>query len=128
MSKCPCGIDKEFDACCDRYISGKLNAPTPEDLMRSRYSAYTQANILYIKKTMCGKAAKNYDENFARDWAMGAEWLGLSVLKSKMQTPEAGFVEFVVRYKHNGINQQIHERSEFLKIRDKWYYVDGTIF
>jgi len=128
MSKCPCGSNKEFDDCCNRYISEKLNAPMPEDLMRSRYSAYTQANILYIQKTMCGKAAKNYDENSALDWARNTEWLGLSVLKSEMQTSEIGFVEFVARYKYNGINQQIHERSEFLKIKDKWYYVDGVIF
>ncbi|MBW8848652.1 MAG: hypothetical protein JF607_27295, partial [Burkholderiales bacterium] len=42
---CPCGHPQLYAACCGRWHaahaqSGTLTAPTPEALMRSRYSAF----------------------------------------------------------------------------------------
>ena len=37
--KCPCGSGKTYAACCKKIISGEKKAETPEELMRSRYSA-----------------------------------------------------------------------------------------
>ncbi|MDX2463868.1 MAG: YchJ family metal-binding protein, partial [Porticoccus sp.] len=37
---CICNRKKSFDKCCGRFLSGGLYAKTPEQLMRSRYSAY----------------------------------------------------------------------------------------
>ena len=39
-TQCLCGRNKPFEQCCGRYLSGKKFAKTPEQLMRSRYSAY----------------------------------------------------------------------------------------
>ncbi|MBL4770156.1 MAG: hypothetical protein JKY61_03170 [Planctomycetes bacterium] len=38
---CPCGSQLAKSKCCVRYIQGFENAPTPEALMRSRYTAFT---------------------------------------------------------------------------------------
>ncbi|HVL75240.1 MAG TPA: YchJ family metal-binding protein, partial [Noviherbaspirillum sp.] len=37
---CPCG-GQNYETCCARYIEGEALAQTAEQLMRSRYSAYT---------------------------------------------------------------------------------------
>ena len=32
--ECVCGKNKQFDDCCGKYLSGKEQAKTPEQLMR----------------------------------------------------------------------------------------------
>ena len=56
--KCPCCSSKEYDDCCSKFISGAAVPTTPEELMRSRYTAFTKANVDYIFKTMRGAALK----------------------------------------------------------------------
>lgn len=36
---CPCGSQSRYADCCQRYHAGE-NAPTPEALMRSRFTAF----------------------------------------------------------------------------------------
>ena len=45
LKPCPCGSTQTYAVCCGRWhtehaTSGKLTAPAPEALMRSRYSAF----------------------------------------------------------------------------------------
>jgi len=40
MKSCICGESKPFAKCCNRFLSGKQNAKTPEQLIRSRFSTY----------------------------------------------------------------------------------------
>ena len=61
MALCVCDSGKLSNACCDLYISGQKPAPNPESLMRSRYTAYTQANIDYIVATMRGAALDGFN-------------------------------------------------------------------
>ena len=127
MKTCPCGSGATLNECCRRYISGSERAETPEALMRSRYTAYTMANIPYIQLTMKGKAAVGYQPESAVQWAQSVTWLGLRVLNSYMKGDDRGFVEFVAVFSHEGREQQIHELSEFQKIKGIWYYMDGTL-
>lgn len=127
MKNCFCGSNKEYSACCGLYIEGKKHAPTPEALMRSRYSAFTQGNMDYIVATMRGKAGKDFDAASAKTWANESEWLGLTIAQAP-PIPEGdtkGFVEFIARYRLKGQEQQIHELSEFQLENGRWYYVDG---
>jgi SEC-C motif-containing protein len=41
---CPCGLPATYFSCCGRYHQGEQagRAPTPEALMRSRYSAFVK--------------------------------------------------------------------------------------
>lgn len=125
MTTCPCGLH-DYSGCCALYHSGERIPPTPEVLMRSRYSAYALANIDYIKKTMQGKALSGFDQSNAQVWAESVKWLGLKVINTRSESPDCGFVEFIVRFMENGKQHSMHEISEFHRIDKRWYYVDGT--
>lgn len=45
INDCPCGSQIEYKSCCGVYHQGARVAPTPEALMRSRYTAYSLGNI-----------------------------------------------------------------------------------
>ena len=127
MEYCPCGSNKNYSLCCGIFINGPSLPPTPEALMRSRYTAYTQANIGYIIKTMKGKATKHFDANTALNWAKKSKWLGLTIIEASKVTDndKKGFVEFIAEYELNGKKQCLHERSEFHRQKNNWYYVNG---
>lgn len=101
-------------------------APTPEALMRSRYTAYTLANIPYIQKTMTGKAAENYDPNSSKIWATAVSWLGLTVIDASPILNNTATVIFFARFSEQNKKQSIYEKSLFKKINGRWFYVDGT--
>jgi SEC-C motif domain protein len=128
QKNCPCGSKLTLDQCCGPFIRGEKMPETPEQLMRSRYAAYTLANINYISKTMCGKAKVNFKARDAEKWARAATWFGLKVIRSYFdpQNNNVGFVEFIASYTLNNKNESIHEISEFHKIDGKWFYVAGT--
>lgn len=128
MKLCPCrkdsGVKKNYTECCGIFISGEKIPVTPEELMRSRYTAYTQSNIDYISNTMRGRVADNFNPTSAKDWSGRVEWLQLVVAKAKSEG-DTGYVEFVVYFKEHGKKHAMHEISEF-KLQDgRWYYVDG---
>ncbi len=124
---CPCNSGKSYNECCQHFISGKQLPQTPEQLMRSRYTAFTQANIDYIQQTMIGAALKNFDAKQTALWAKQANWLGLMVVKAKPGeiADKQGFVEFIARFREQGTLQKIHELSEFHCIDGRWFYVNG---
>ncbi|WP_298625581.1 YchJ family protein [uncultured Legionella sp.] len=125
MSRCPCGSLANYTQCCGKYIDNQEAPQTPEHLMRSRYSAYSQANIDYIAKTMKGKPLIHFNAQEAKEWAQSITWLHLKVLQSYMETPEKGFVEFAATFIDRNTLKVIHELSEFHKEHDVWFYVDG---
>lgn len=125
MKNCPCGSNKSYESCCGSYITTDKPAPTPEALMRSRYAAYSQANIQYIVQTMKEPAATGFDPLAAEQWAKQVIWQSLNVL-SASQTGDKGFVEFIVHYQDNHQSHVMHEISEFHFENGRWYYVDGV--
>lgn len=117
---CPCGTSLDYTKCCEPYIAGKGFAPSPEALMRSRYSAYAVGAVKYLGETLAPEFRKDYDENETRNWAEKSEWLGLKILKAKDDT-----VEFIAKYKAEGKVLEHHEVSTFRKLDNRWYFVDG---
>ena len=69
MQYCPCGTGKTYLDCCGIFISNQKIPSTPEELMRSRYTAYNQVNIDYIVHTMKSPAADNFDAETTQEWA-----------------------------------------------------------
>ncbi|RDI46567.1 hypothetical protein AQULUS_19960 [Aquicella lusitana] len=94
--------------------------------MRSRYTAYTQANIDYIQQTMKLPAANLFDAEKVRQWATEIKWIGLKVIASSCDKTK-GIVEFVASFSYHDQLQQMHEHSEFRLEEGKWFYVDGKI-
>ncbi len=124
MKPCPCGTKKAYFECCYIFISGDQIAPTPESLMRSRYSAYSEANMDYIEATMKDRALMNFNKDETRDWAKSVQWQGLEVIRTKEKNNK-GSVEFVAAFRENNEDIKIHEISEFFKENGIWFYVNG---
>lgn len=127
MPLCPCGTGKTYRHCCGLFIDDNYLPKTPEELMRSRYTAYTRANMTYISNTMKMPASKNFDADAAYQWAVSVVWRKLDVLHA-VTHKKKGLVEFIAYYDEQGVEKNIHEKSEFHQVNGKWYYVDGKIY
>jgi len=123
-TQCPCGNAKPYPACCGRFIEGDTLPGTAEELMRSRYTAFTKANIDYIIATMKSPAADGFERVSTEFWARTNTWLGLEVTNSSEQNGKT-YVEFIARFSREGQDDFIHEKSEFRKDDGKWFYIDG---
>lgn len=123
MSKaCYCGSGKFFEACCDRFLSGKELPATAEELMRSRYSAYVTVNVPYIIETTSPKFRKYYHPKSIAEWASGSTWISLEILSVSEYR-----VKFVATYLDEKRELTRHtEDSRFEKIGERWYFAEGS--
>ncbi|MFN7096190.1 MAG: YchJ family protein [Gammaproteobacteria bacterium] len=127
MQQCPCQSGKSFAECCQPYVTFTKAAPTPEALMRSRYTAYTLANIDYIQQTMKDPIAASFNYDNSLKFAKESEWVGLDIIRSYQPFDTIGYVEFVAHFNdYTGEHQHLAELSEFHLEDGRWYYVDGT--
>jgi SEC-C motif domain protein len=103
--------------------SPKRFAPTPEALMRSRYSAYALRLADYLLATWFSESSPGEID------LPPTKWLSLEI-KSSAMSGDAGIVEFVARYRDSmGRAGRLHETSRFIRegIEDAahWLYIDG---
>ncbi|MDC7226366.1 MAG: YchJ family protein [Spirochaetales bacterium] len=124
MEKCPCGSGKTYAECCEPYVRGKKLAPGPEELMRSRYTAYVKQEIDYIVDTHNPVRIHRLDRDATEKWAAESEWLGLEIMRTETNGDE-GVVEFVAKFKQDGVEYDHHEVSNFVKTDDEWFFDDG---
>ena len=127
---CPCGTDKTYGECCGLYHAGwqanpRQHAPTPDALMRSRYSAYVLKLADYLLGTWHGSTAPG-EIDF-----LPTKWLGLEIKQAQTQGG-AGVVEFVARYRDStGRAGRLHEVSRFMAVgvgeNMRWLYIDGQV-
>jgi SEC-C motif-containing protein len=122
---CDCGAARSYADCCGRYHAGPLHlqAPTPEALMRSRYSAFMRDLNDYLLATWHPSTRPASLEPNPE----GLRWLGLEVRKSALQNTDHATVEFVARSKLGGRAQRLHETSRFVREGGQWFYVDGEM-
>lgn len=125
---CPCGSALPYAACCGRLhgehaASGKLIAPTPEALMRSRYAAF----VLDLRPYLLASWHASTRPAELEPPESGLKWLGLDVKRSAMQDADHGSVEFVARSKLGGRAHRLHETSRFVRENGEWFYLDGDL-
>ncbi|MFZ4537497.1 MAG: YchJ family protein [Propionivibrio sp.] len=122
---CPCGNPRSYATCCSQYHAGCV-APTAEDLMRSRYSAYVLSLEPYLLATW---HASTRPQSLGLDSDEPANqktrWLGLEIKRHQPTGTDSAIVEFVARYKTAGRAHRMHESSRFLRENGRWYYLDG---
>jgi SEC-C motif-containing protein len=100
----------------------QLQAPDPESLMRSRYTAFVKDLRRYLLDTWHASerpAAVEAPEP-------GLKWLGLSVREAPPATDDHGEVSFVVRYKVGGRAHRLQERSAFVRQDGRWFYLKAV--
>lgn len=125
--QCPCGSGKPYADCCGAIIEGRIDAPTAESLMRSRYTAFTLANADYLMKSWHSKTRNIKEKEAVRRWAKSVKWVKLEIL-SKVAGEESdstGYVSFRALFMEDGMMDQILEDSFFERENGKWVYVSG---
>ena len=122
--KCPCCSDKLFTDCCKPVIADHSNAKTAEQLMRSRYTAFTLADNKYLMDSWSLKTRPK--EIHAEE--DGIQWITLEVEKCEKgnSDDQDGFVTFTARFLSSGNLCRLHEKSSFIKDGGLWYYLDGV--
>jgi SEC-C motif domain protein len=137
-STCPCRAQDSaplsYAQCCQPWHLGLAHgvyATSPEQLMRSRYSAYALAThnnpqghamLAYLQATWHASSAPGDLE------LSPMQWIGLQVLQAQA-SGDAGVVEFEAHYKVDGKAYTLHEVSRFTR-RDSassWLYIDGQV-
>lgn len=128
-SSCPCGSGQNFGDCCQPIISGKSTAPTAENLMRARYSAYVFTDIPFLKESLAPDQRSDFDENSVKQWSKSAEWKGLEVLETRDggKSDDEGEVYFAAHYVIEGQKHVHRERAKFEKSEGQWFFKDGEI-
>ena len=128
MGDCPCGSRRHYADCCGPIVDG-APAATAEALMRSRYSAYVNAEFDHIEATHAPEVKGDFNRSSAESMALDAKWMGLEIRDVTGGGPDdqAGTVEFVTRFKRGGENYVHHELGRFRRDGGRWVYVDGDI-
>ncbi len=125
---CSCGEQQEFSNCCEPYLLDNAVPETPEQLMRSRYSAYVHKNVNYLVKTWHPDCqAQEWQDEIAKSFEQ-TQWIALRVISSSYaKNPDEAYVEFSACFIDEKADhkQLIHERSRFIRINARWYYIDG---
>lgn len=126
--KCPCDSGETYKTCCEPFIKGEKEAATAEQMMRSRYSAYTQVEMDYIERTHDPKTRDETDMDANREWAESTKWTGLEILETKQGgvDDEVGTVTFKAKFETEEGIQEHQELSLFQKHEGKWYFVDSS--
>jgi SEC-C motif-containing protein len=125
--KCPCGSVHTYPACCGRYIDQGILPETAEQLMRSRYTAFTQANEPYLLATW-HESTRPESLDFHAEASM--KWLGLRIdkVESGGVDDDRGVVCFVANSRVGGGRaQRLQECSRFVREQGRWFYVDGDV-
>jgi SEC-C motif-containing protein len=121
---CYCGNKLAYNNCCQPYHLKLVAAPTPEALMRSRYSAFVVANADYLYETTHSSKRKTNSKNAYLKSAKNTKWLKLEIVNSSFDK-----VEFKAYYLNQKFETEVlHEKSNFKLEEGKWYYVDGEFY
>ena len=130
--QCPCGSGNNFTQCCDLLVNKKKLAQSPEQLMRSRYSAYATNNAEYIYKTYAKISQSTQSIKEIHEWAEQTRWLKLvihssSAFDTQHNEAELPTVSFSAFYQHQGQYYRLTEKSQFCFEQLQWRYLDGEV-
>jgi len=105
-------------------------ASTCQELMRSRYVAFTLADVDYLMQSHHSKTRPIKEYNQIKKWAESVQWMGLVIVNTQSGGlyDTIGYVEFRAMYLEDGQMQEIHENSLFERENQRWVYVSGVHF
>ena len=120
---CPCGSTLSYQNCCNRIHQNQQLAETAEQLMRSRYTAFTFGLVDFLYDSFHPQTRRFQKKSEIESWAKENNWQELEIIKSTAST-----VEFKAYYIDlNGELHVHHEKSNFKQLNGIWYYYDGKL-
>ncbi len=136
-SPCFCGSALDFHQCCQPFITLVTLPKTPEQLMRSRFSAYAMGDAQYVFDTYAKNSQSSQTIKEISEWGSSCKWLALKIHSTNepvaLTTDNAEqFVEFSAFYVNQGYLYELREKSRFILETDMnkavhWRYLDGDI-
>lgn len=125
---CPCGSSLKYKKCCKIFHDGKLPLSALE-LMKSRYCAFAIERSEYIIATTHFENSDfTKDTNTWNDdilnFSKNTKFENLDILDVKDGSIES-YVTFKATLTQNNNDISFTEKSRFLKVNEKWLYVDG---
>lgn len=120
LHDCPCGSGKSFKSCCGKYISYKQYPDTPEQLMRSRYSAYVLKDEEYLLKTW-HESTRPDSLELKSDTSQWKKLKIISASENKVQFV-AFFSDLINNKEHHF---SLYEESLFVN-ENHWFYLEGN--
>ncbi|WP_448568515.1 YchJ family protein [Thalassotalea ganghwensis] len=130
---CFCGKNKNFVDCCALFLNGAHSPETPEELMRSRYSAYASQNGQYLFDTYASCKQREHKIEELHEWASQTVWIQLNIIQATRQkiiefdNKFPPTVTFQAYYIHDKQCYLMQECSRFIVEHNKWRYLDGII-
>lgn len=116
---CPCHSGRLYNDCCGNFINTSEYPDTAEQLMRSRYSAYTLKDEAYLLNSW-HKSTRPVSLDIQNDTT---QWKKLKIISSSDNN-----VTFLAFFNDNiKVKDRLlflYEESNFIKDRH-WFYVEG---
>jgi len=128
-ASCPCGSDEALKQCCGPFLTQERLAPTAEKLMRSRYSAFALGAADYLISTLAPERRSPNERRMLEQELRQTQWVKLEIVDTQAGsvTDATGVVEFNAYFIAPSGAGCLHERSNFRKEGEKWFYVDGQV-
>jgi SEC-C motif-containing protein len=122
---CACGLNYSYENCCRKAHKSLSSIITAEQLMRSRYVAFTKADGDYLMKSHHSSTRPLSEKKSIVKWAKSVKWLKLEILNKSLgqKNDNEGTVEFKAYYKDLRGVQFIHENSKFIREKGTWTYL-----
>lgn len=121
--RCPCLSGEMFGSCCEPFVTGRTDAPTALQLMRSRYTAFVVGAADHLLRTW---HPSTRPAQLVLDPSV--HWHRLDVLRRERGGPfdSEGIVEFSAFSRHDGTRREQHEVSRFTRVGGRWHYVSAV--
>lgn len=128
-SPCPCNSGDTFESCCAPRLMQIAPAKTAEQLMRSRYTAFSLGAVDYLIDTLAPERRSVNERRMLERELKQTSWVKLEILDTQAggTNDKTGIVEFNAYFEASGERGCLHERSNFRKEGERWFYVDGAV-
>lgn len=126
---CHCGSLKKYKKCCKTFHDNITFPKTALELMKSRFTAFAIQNSKYIISTTHSRNPdftndlKSWNEDIM-NFSKNTNFKRLEIIDFIDGEIES-FVTFKATLFQNEDDISFCEKSRFLKVEDKWFYVDG---
>lgn len=119
---CYCKSNKEFSTCCEPLLLKHQTAKTPEQLMRSRFTAFATSNIDYLIESSSQNVLATLTKEELQQTCQTFEFVDLQIVEAKSAS-----VQFIAHLILDDQHHTIAELSYFIEQDGQWLYDRGEL-